>query len=350
MLLIAMSQQAIAGGEIQPRGARSVGLGNSSIVLQDIWSAFNNQAGLVQIDGLAAGGYYRNLFFVEGLSDQGLVVAYGTGKNAFALDVSNFGIDQFSESKIGLAYAMDLGEKLDMGVQLNYHSTRIGREEEFKRNALTAEVSLLAQLTKGLQLGFKVFNPSQTKLSEDDDERIPTVMTIGGGYTFNDKVSLVSEVVKDIDLPAIVRAGIEYKVVPTFCLRGGVSTEPTLSSFGAGFILGQETNLISFYIERNHWIVCGLTTEVHLSNSPFNLYDIGVLRTQFRLAIAIREISISRIDIHHQLIRLCTLGKQLVNSSHYMVVDNLLFIGSVPISRTFGSLIGFYQRNGNKLD
>ena len=261
ILLIAISEQAMAGGEIQPRGARSVGLGNSSIVLQDLWSAFNNQAGLVEIDGLVAGGYYRNLFFVEGLSDQGLVVAYGKGKNAFALDVSNFGIDQFSENKVGLAYAMELGEKLDMGVQLNYHSTRIGTDEEFKRNALTAELSMLAQLTKELQLGFKVFNPSQTKLSDFEDERIPTVMTIGGGYAFNDKVTLVSEVVKDIDLPAIVRAGVEYRVVPTIFLRGGVSTEPTLSSFGAGFILGQLD--LDFAASYHHTL--GYSTQISLS-------------------------------------------------------------------------------------
>ena len=253
--------QVQAGGEIQPRGARSVGLGNSSIVLQDVWSAFNNQAGLVNIEGLAVGAYYRNIFFVEGLSDQGLVVAYGKGKSAFALDVSNFGIDQFSENKVGVAYAMDLGEKLDMGAQLNYHSTRINSDQTQKRSSLTAELSLLAQLNKELQLGFKIFNPTQTALSEDEDERIPTVMTIGGGYAFNEKVSLVSEVVKDIDLPAIVRAGIEYQVVPTVYLRGGVSTEPTLGSFGAGLILGQ----LDLDFAASYHNTLGYSTQISLS-------------------------------------------------------------------------------------
>lgn len=262
-LVMFCAQQVMAGGEIQPRGARSVGLGNSSIVLQDIWSAFNNQAGLVKIDGLQAGAYYRNMFFVDGLSDQGLVVAYGRGKNAFALDISNFGVDHFSENKVGLAYAMDLGEKLDMGVQLNYHSTRVGNEGSENRNSLTAELSMLAQLSKELQLGFKVFNPSQTKLSDVEDERIPTVMTIGGGYSFNEKVSLVSEVVKDIDLPAIVRAGVEYRVVPTVYLRGGVSTEPTLSSFGAGVVLGQLD--LDFAASYHHTL--GYSTQISLSYS-----------------------------------------------------------------------------------
>ena len=261
VLMILAAHQVQAGGEIQPRGARSVGLGNSSIVLQDIWSAFNNQAGLVKIEGLAAGGYYRNIFFVEGLSDQGLVVAYGRGKSAFALDVSNFGIGKFSENKVGLAYAMDLGEKLDMGAQLNYHSTRINSDQTQKRSSLTAELSLLAQLNKELQLGFKIFNPTQTALSEDEDERIPTVMTIGGGYAFNEKVTLVSEVVKDIDLPTIVRAGVEYKVVPTLYLRGGVSTEPTLGSFGAGLILGQ----LDLDFAASYHNTLGYSTQISLS-------------------------------------------------------------------------------------
>ncbi len=263
LTMVLSSFSAHAGGEVQPRGARSAGIGNSSVMLEGIWGGFNNQAGLLAVNGLNSGVYYHNMFFVDGLGNQGLTVAYGMESQAFAISYSSFGIDAFSEDKVGLAYAMDLGDKLDFGVQLNYHSTRIQFDEYGNRSSLTAEISFLSHLSDELTIGFRLFNPSQTQLNEFEDERIPTVLSLGGGYEFNDKVSLVSEVVKDIDKEPIVRAGIEYRVVPTVFLRGGVSTEPTMSSFGAGIDLGAlDVDLAASY---HHTL--GYSTQISLSYS-----------------------------------------------------------------------------------
>lgn len=263
LMLLLSTSLLKAGGEITPRGARSAGLGNSSVMLQGIWAAYNNQAGLVGIEGIEAGVYFHNLFGVGSLNDQGIAVAYGDENRAFAVNMSSFGVDVFKEDRYGLAYGMRLGEKMDIGVQLNYHSTRILSSEYGSRSSLTAEIGLMSHLTEEFTLAFRLFNPSQTQLSEYEDERIPTVMSIGGSYDFNEKVSLVSEVTKDIDTQAIVRAGIEYRVVPTVYLRGGVSTEPTLSSFGAGVELGQ----LDIDLAASYHNTLGYSTQISLCYS-----------------------------------------------------------------------------------
>ena len=255
--------QSFAGGEITPRGARSMAMGNSAVMLSDIWSAYNNQAGLIGLEGLQGGAYYHNLFSMGGLADQGFVVAFGQKERAFALNVSTFGQDVYSENRYGLAYAMKLGDKLDLGVQLNYHNTSIKVEDYGARSSLTAEIGLVSHLTDKFDLAFHLFNPSQTQLSEYEDERLPTVMSLGGSYAFNEKVILVSEVTKDIDTETILRAGIEYRIVETVYIRGGVSSEPTLSSFGAGVVLGQ----LDLDIAASYHNVLGYSTQLSLSYS-----------------------------------------------------------------------------------
>ncbi|NNC82435.1 MAG: hypothetical protein HKN79_02580 [Flavobacteriales bacterium] len=263
LLLCMLGLLSFAGGEIQPRGAQSMAMGNNSVMLTGLWSGFNNQAGLVGLTDLHAGVYYHNLFSVGGLADQGFIVAYGDGQRSVAINVSTFGQEVFSDDRFGLAYGMKLGEKLDMGIQLNYHSKRIQFDEYGSHSTLTAEIGLISHLTDDFDLAFHLFNPWQSTLLKNElvDERIPTVMSIGGAYRFSDKVQLVSEVTKDLDMPTVLRAGIEYRVVEVVYLRGGISTEPTLSSFGAGV----DWNALRFDVAASYHHVLGYSTQLSLS-------------------------------------------------------------------------------------
>lgn len=253
----------LAGGIDRPTGAQSAAMGNSSVMMGGLWAAYNNQAGILDVDGIKAGAYYHNRFFVDGLSDQGLVAVYGQGNRAFALDMSFFGRSDFARDRIGLAYAMRLSPKVDMGVQLNYHNTRIGGLDQQRSGLLTAELGIITHLTEKLDLGVHIFNPSQSKLSDFADERLGTVMRLGAGYAFNDKARLVSEISKDIEQPTIVRAGLEYQVVPVLVLRAGLSNEPTTSSFGAGLRFDQLD--IDFAATYHHAL--GYSTQISLAYS-----------------------------------------------------------------------------------
>jgi hypothetical protein len=247
-MCILLSTAAFSGGEKSAIGARSMALGGTSLVNGDIWAAFNNQAGMMGMTGMQAGIYYQSLFYVDGLGEQGFVFSSDLGKGRIGVDVSSFGMSAYKDNRIGLAYAMRLGERFDMGVQLNYNTTRIQGDRYGKRSSLTAELGVITHITDNFDLGVHLYNPSQALLSEYEDERIPTVLGIGGAYSFSDKVKLLADVAKDIDRKAQIGSGLEYHIAEAVWLRAGVSTAPTYSSFGAGFkVAGVNIDIAAAY-------------------------------------------------------------------------------------------------------
>ena len=88
-----------------------------------------------------------------------------------------------------------------------------------------------------MTIGAHVFNPTRSKISDYNDERLPTIIRFGGDYDFSDKVKVAVETEKDMAQKAVFKAGIEYKPVKEFYLRAGIGTNPTLTCFGFGINL-----------------------------------------------------------------------------------------------------------------
>lgn len=228
----------MAQGDNLPVGARSAGMAHSSVTLYDVWSVHHNQAGLGWLENPEAGIFYENRFLLSELSYRGGVFAYPTKSGTFGLSVQSYGFNLYSENKYGLAYGRKLSEKVSAGIQLNYHTLRIA-ENYGNTNGISVEAGIQARLTEKLAIGVHVFNPNRTKVAEFEDERIPTIFRLGMNYTFSEKVFVTAEVEKDIDFNPVFKAGVEYHATDMLYLRGGVSTEPVLASFGFGLELKQ---------------------------------------------------------------------------------------------------------------
>ncbi len=236
LFFISFIISANAGNENFPIGARSGAMGNASVSLSDVWSAQQNQAGLGFVHAVSAGVYYENRFSLKELSLKGAVIAVPVKGGAFGLCISNFGYSLFSENKYCFSFAKAFSEKFSMGIAMDYLTTKIG-EGYGSKGAFAAEVGIQAKPIKGLTIGAHVFNPTHAKLSDYDNERIPTIIRLGADYNFSDKVTLALETEKDIALKSVFKAGIEYKAVKEFYLRAGICTNPGLSSFGFGLNL-----------------------------------------------------------------------------------------------------------------
>jgi len=219
-------------------GGRSTGMAGAYVALGDGWSAFHNQAGLASVKSIDAGVYYENRFGLSALSDKGLFVATRFGKGVFAASYHSFGYSEYASSKGGLAYAMGLGEKLDVGIQLNYYSVRLG-ENYGRAIAVSAEGGFLFRLNSKLTLAGHISNPNRAKLSEYLDERIPAVFRMGATYTFSKNVLFTGEVYKDTQFDAAIRAGLEYRISESIALRGGFASAPRQFTFGFGWKLNQ---------------------------------------------------------------------------------------------------------------
>lgn len=219
-----------------PVGARSGALGDASSTFVDIWSAFNNQAGLAYLSSFTAGVNYENRFLLPELGLKSVAFAMPYKGTVFALSASSFGYNLYSENKYGFALAKAFGEKVSAGVQLDYLNMHIA-EGYGNAGLFTAEIGLLIKPLKNLVISAHVFNPVRRKIDDYNNERITTIMKCGASYTFSEKLLLAIEVVKDNLQDAQFKAGLEYHIVKEMYLRAGMGTNPSRISFGIGLNL-----------------------------------------------------------------------------------------------------------------
>ena len=109
-----------------------------------------------------------------------------------------------------------------------------------------------------------VINPNRAKLAEFTDERLPTLLKLGLKYDFSKKVTVFTEVAKDIDFDANVLVAVEYKAIDLLYFRAGYATNPALSSFGFGLNLDQFKLDFASGFDSN----LGFSPQVSLSYSP----------------------------------------------------------------------------------
>lgn len=249
---------------VYPVGARSGALGGTSATYTDVWSAFNNQAGLAFVKKFTAGTNYENRFLLPELSLKSVALALPfKGTTTFGLSASSFGYHLYSENKYGLAIAKSFGDKISAGVQIDYLKTQIA-EGYSNKGVMTVEMGIMFMPVKDLVVAAHVFNPVRVKLNDYNEERVPTIMKIGASYFFSEKVLLVAEVSKNTDEEPQFKAGLEYGILKALYLRGGMGTNPSIISFGAGLNLKQ----IKIDISSSYHQVLGYTPQIAIVYTP----------------------------------------------------------------------------------
>lgn len=235
ILFFGLTKPAILAASENPQsGARSRGLATASITLTDLWSVNNNQAALAFLNQGGIALTYENRFALKELALKGLTGALPFKFGTFGVTVQQFGFDQYSENKFGLAYGMLLGRNISLGIQLDYLYVAIADDFYPAKNAFTAELGFMAKATKNLTVGAHVYNLVNTSFSGESKQRIPMIFRLGLDYNFSDKVTTILEVEKNIDRQAMVKLGIEYHPIELLYLRMGVRSTEFQFAFGAG--------------------------------------------------------------------------------------------------------------------
>jgi len=225
-----------------PMGSRSHALGNASVAIDDIWAYHHNPANLVSVKKLGFGLSYENRFLLKELQSQGFVVALPLKAGVISFGLQSFGFKNFRTNRLGVGYSMKLADFLSCGVQLNYHQVRL-TDAYGRKDALTAELGLKANITDNWKVAFSVFNLTRTKISEFGEDRLTTLMRLGTQYTFSEKVMLVAELEKNIEFPVRFKTGIEYSPIKKLFLRGGFATQPIEISAGLGYRFKEQFQL-----------------------------------------------------------------------------------------------------------
>lgn len=264
LCLIGVLTHAVAlaqsSGEPMEGGARALGMANAALALDGAWSLFQNQAGLAGMEAFSAGAFYQARFGMRELSTAGFAAALPIGEGTGGVSYRQYGYSAYREQHVGLAYGMQLGEQLDAGVQLDYVGVFLGGGYG-STAAFTFQGGFRYRASSNVTLAGHVYNPIRARLSTFNDERLPSVLRLGGQYRFSERVALNAEVRKHLEYPVSMAVGLEYQVVTDFYIRAGVAGEPARYSFGAGY----RTGSFQFDVAAAHTEVLGFTPQISLT-------------------------------------------------------------------------------------
>lgn len=220
----------------QPVSARYLPLGTYSEKSLDIYATRSNAASLAYLPQSSAAIYAERRFGLSSLNGFSFSAGILTKKSAFALHGNYFGYSLFSQSQLSLAYGRPISKKVAVGVQFNYYSLRQGNGYG-NASSVNASVGTMIHITDKLNAGINIYNPTGSKWSKADDEKIPAQFTFGLGYDVSDKVYISAEIVKEENLPVSVNAGLQYQLNKQFFARAGASTATSSYFASVGFQL-----------------------------------------------------------------------------------------------------------------
>lgn len=212
------------------RAGKSAAMANTSVTISDIWSIYNNQAGLGFLENVSVGAFHQSGFIKE-QNLQGIAFALPTKTGTIGASYSYYGFSQYNEMQAGLAFGRTFSKYFAVGVQMNYIHTQVAGNYG-SVNSVNFEIGILSQPIENFFIGAHVYNPSRSKMG---DETIPTIFSIGTSYLFSDKVMFGIETEMDLDHETTFKAGLDYRLIEYVSLQAGISTNPSIYSFGIGF-------------------------------------------------------------------------------------------------------------------
>jgi hypothetical protein len=220
-----------------PVSASYIGLGAYSVDHVDVFSVTSNPAALAQIKDPAAGVFGEKRFLLAETNFYSAIVAVPSKHGNFAFQADYFGFKNYNESQLGIAYARNVGSKLDLGIKFNYYSFRIPGFES--PSAVNFEIGAVAHLTEKLNAGIHFYNPVGGQLSKTENDKLAAIYSFGIGYEASDNFLISTEIEKQEDLPVNVNAAVQYHFAQQFFARFGIASQNESPFAGAGILWNQ---------------------------------------------------------------------------------------------------------------
>ena len=214
-------------------GAKQISLSNSDVALSnDVFSLFNNPAGLSQMNWREIGVYYSPApFGLTELANGYVAYHEPTDIGSFAIGGMSYGFELYREAKISLGYSYNYQNKFFAGAAINYQTVSI--QNYGNDGVLFINAGGLAYITNSLRFGFVIQNLNRASFGNDKDQ-IPLIINSGFSYDVVDDMTVNLAIERDIDYKASIQFGINYDIIENLSLRTGFSNEPSKYSAGIG--------------------------------------------------------------------------------------------------------------------
>jgi hypothetical protein len=210
-----------------------IGPGAYSKQQTDPFSFTGNQAALAQAIQPGVGVYGERRFLLAATNYYALAAVFPSKLGKFGLQLNYGGFKNFNENKIGLAYALSMGKKLDIGIQFNYYGYRVPAYAS--ATAINFEAGVIMHFSDKFNGGIHIYNPVAGKLGKASGEKLASVYKMGFGYDASANFFAGMEVIKEEDRPVNCIASALYRFGGKFFARIGMITESTAVFGGAGW-------------------------------------------------------------------------------------------------------------------
>lgn len=235
-------------------GVKGLALGHTGVTYRFAEGQFLNPATITYTSNLSAALSSERRFEDSGITQIGLSITKDLNSaGSVGLIVQQVGVESYNQTKIGITYARKLMDNLSVGAQFHTQQYRI--DQYGSKSVFNASIGMMMDVNKEITIGLAVHNPFPMDLV--GGEELPLTFILGADYRPSEKVTIFTEIEKDVDFPVIIKAGLEYLPVERVALRLGINSEPTSIHFGTGV-----------HISKNIWIDIGLGYNQELGLTP----------------------------------------------------------------------------------
>jgi hypothetical protein len=218
--------------QINP-GARQISIANADVALaNDVFTLFNNPAGLAQMNWKEVGVYYSPAPF--GLTELANgYVAYQQPFSFGSLGIGGmtYGYELYRESQIILGYSYNYENIFFIGAAANYQSYSI--QNYGSTGAFYLNLGGLVYILDDLRWGFSTSNVNRATVGDQDDQ-IPVVFSTGFSFDILQNFSLNLSLEKDVRYDPSISFGIDYDLIEYLSLRIGAADNPSKFTAGVG--------------------------------------------------------------------------------------------------------------------
>ena len=246
-------------------GAPNEAIGNATSTISSIWSGWHNPAGISGQQQVAAGISYRAIQDIGSFNTAGFAIALPIKVGAFGLGISRFGDALFNEQQLSLSYGNKFGIT-DLGIRLAYHQYHF--EGFGNKGVPIVSFGGITTIHKEFLIGASIQNIHQAKISNFQEERIPTIMQLGVSYRPLENIAIHVDLEKDIEFQASVLVGISYVLVDNFMVKSGFNTNPLRQFFGLCFYPNNRKGIFSY--TTSHQKFFGLSHQVSIQYNLTN--------------------------------------------------------------------------------
>ncbi len=248
----------LSSAQIQnPVGAAAAGMGGTSRLSTDVWSFYNNIAGMSNFSTVQLGVYSENKFAIKDLNRGGAAVVFPFASYAVGIGFSKMGNSDLNTTLYGLGVSKKMAPGFTGGIKLNFLQTYMGTQNGTYNN-MFFDAGIMYTINKDFTGAFHVSNPNRVKQSDITNNRLPGSATLALGYKASTKVRINAEGVKDLNHGFLFRGGISYQPNSKYIFRMGVSTGVFNGTFGFGY----KYHKINLDIASVYDINLGLSTQL----------------------------------------------------------------------------------------